>query len=256
MRTTRKPKNPVEYSDILVRNLAGLIRHTFKQERDYLEHLSVTERHSEGTFEKWAPKDIIAHNMYWRRRCNETLAYTLRGIPAPEYADYNQMNAENYVQYQNTPLLTIVKEAEQTVIALSDNLARFTAEDLLTSDKYPWQKGHPLIGYVLSNGAIHPITHIAASYIAYGMGQYAVDIQERLLDDVLRLTDVPDVIALCQYDLACMYANSNMPAKVFPLLEAAFVARPELVAWSQEDADLDPIRADERYLTLIQKPQA
>jgi len=28
------------------------------------------------------------------------------------------------------------------------------------------------------------------------------------------------------------------------------------VAWSQEDAELAPIRADERYLNLIQKPQA
>lgn len=256
MRPPHKAKKNVEYSDITVRKLAGLIRHTYKQEKDYLEDLSVTERQSEGTFEKWAPKDIIAHNMYWRRRCIESLAYALRDQPAPTYPDYNQMNAENFKQYQMSSLQSILKEAEQTVISLSDSLARFTAADLLSPERYLWLKGHPMISYVLSNGAIHPITHIAGSYIQYGQPKSATEIQENLLKDVLGLTDDSHVIGLCQYDLACMYAGTNAADKALELLEKAFIRQPELIAWSQQDADLDAIRGDERYLKLIQPPTA
>ncbi len=231
----------------LIEQLSSLLRKAYQAELNLIHHLSEGERSAEGSFEKWAPKDALAHTTYWRRRAVETLAYAARNQPPPEYPHYDQANREVFFEKQSTPLQGLLREAESTLTALLDALKRFEERDLSDPNRYPWRNGIPLMSYLLGNAYIHVIHHLTQTYLALGDSLAAARLQQEAAQSLMQLDPGEEARGVLQYDIACLLAGSNDPQKAFDHLAEAFRLRPDLIAWAKQDPDLDPLRAFARF---------
>ncbi len=237
--------------DTLVTRLIGLIHRAQEALEDYLGSLSAGERAAQGTYEDWAPKDMIAHINYWRRRTVETLAYHSRGQQPPEYPDYEQVNRETFEENRRLPLEYHLRESRAVVKALDQVLSRFEDEDLTRPGRYPWRKGQPLISYVVSNAYLHPISHLCLRYLKIGDQAAAFQLQETALREVCELDDNPDLRNLALYDYACFLAQIGEIDQAIARLGEILPGSPGLAEWSQKDPDLANLHSDPRYLALI-----
>ena len=59
--------------------------------------------------------------------------------------------------------------------------------------------------------------------------------------------------AVIRYNLACHYAQVNMPDKALGSLRSALDLTPVLIGWSTKDPDLAPLHDDPRF-DAITKP--
>ncbi len=238
-------------SDSVVTRLIGLIYRAQEAEMDFLGNLSEGERAAQGTYENWAPKDLIAHTNYWRRRAVESLAYASREQNPPTYPDYEQLNSETFEENRGLPLEMQLREAKTVIKALIDALHRFDDEDLTDPQRYPWRKGQPLIAYVISNAYMHPITHLCQNYLKLGDQASAFRLQEAAIKDISEVDSNPASRSLAIYDLACFFAQTGNIDKAVEHLAEVLPHSPELAAWSRQDPDLAPLQKDPRYLDLV-----
>ncbi len=237
-------------SESLVTRLIRLAHRAQEAEEDYLSSLSEGERSAQGTFEDWAPKEVIAHINYWRRRAVETLAYHSREQPPPQYPDYEQLNHENFDANFGRSLEQHLRETRAILKSLEEVLNRFEDEDLTDPDRYPWRKGQPLISYVISNAYMHPISHLCQRYLKIGDQASAFRLQEAALRDVCEVDDSPAVRSLAVYDLACLFAQTGDVDQAIVKLSEILPGSPELLEWSRQDPDLANVHNDPRYLAL------
>lgn len=238
-------------SDSVVTRLIGLIYRAQEAELDFLGNLSEGERVAQGTYDNWAPKDLIAHTNYWRRRAVEALAYLSRGQNPPAYPEYEQVNRETFEENRDLPLEFQLRESKTTVRALIDALDRFDDEELTDPQRYPWRKGQPLIAYVISNAYMHPITHLCQNYLKLGDQASAFRLQEAAIKDISEVDANPASRSLAVYDLACFFAQTGNIDKAVENLAEVLPQSPELAAWSRQDPDLVVLQNDPRYLALV-----
>lgn len=237
--------------ETVVERLISLIFRAKEAEDDYLSSLSEGERVAQGSYENWAPKDLIAHTNYWRKRTVESLAYHSREQKPPDYPDYEEMNRENFEQNKSLPLELHMRESRVVIKALDEVLRRFDDEDLTSPDRYSWRKGVPLISSVISNGFLHPITHLCQNYIKLGDQAAAFQLQEFAIKEVSEVDDSLASRNLAKYDLACFFAQTGNIEKAIEQLAEVFPNAPDLAEWSQKDPDLTVLQKDPRYLALI-----
>ncbi len=239
--------------DTVVTRLIRLIHRAQEAVEDYVGSLSEGERSAQGTYEEWAPKDVIAHINYWRRRTVETLAYHSRELPPPQYPDYEQTNREIFEENCRLPLEHQMRESRAVVKALDEALSRFEDEDLTDPDRYPWREGQPLISYVVSNAYIHPISHLCLRYLKIGDQATVSQLQETALREVIEVDDSPLLRSLALYDHACLLAQSGSVDQAIALLSEILPGSPDLAEWSRKDPDLASLHNDPRYLALLDR---
>ena len=113
------------HSDSVISRLIRLIHFAQEAENDYLGILSVGERAAQGTYQEWAPKDMVAHTNYWRKRAIEMLAYLSREQQPPEYPSDEQVNRENFEENHDVPLEQLMRESRSILKAMEEALRRF-----------------------------------------------------------------------------------------------------------------------------------
>jgi tetratricopeptide (TPR) repeat protein len=251
MARMKKSKKEHMDSDSVISRLVALIYRAHEAEMDFIAGLSDGERAAQGTYEDWAPKDLIAHTNYWRKRAIESLAYLSRGQNPPEYPDYMQVNRENFEENGGLPLQYQLRESKVILKALIDALNRFDDEDLTDPDRYPWRKGQPLIAYVISNAYIHPITHLCQNYLKLGDQVSAQKLQEAAVTEISEVDPGPASRNLAVYDLACLFAQTGELEKALKYLAEVLPQSRELADWSRQDSDLAALHDDPRYLALV-----
>jgi hypothetical protein len=239
--------------DTVVTRLIRLIHRAQEAVDDYVGSLSDGERSAQGSYEDWAPKDVIAHINYWRRRTVETLAYHSREQPPPDYPDFEQINRETFEENRRLPLEYHLRESRAVVKALDEALSRFEDEDLTDPERYPWREGQPLISYVVSNAYIHPISHLCLRYLKIGDQATVSQLQETALREVSEVDDSPLLRSLALYDQACLLAQSGSVDQAIALLSEILPGSPDLVEWSRKDPDLTNLHNDPRYLVLLDR---
>jgi len=240
----------IEFESVVTR-LIRLIYHAQEAEDDYLSSLSEGERSARGTYQEWAPKDMIAHINYWRKRTIETLAYHSRGQQPPEYPDYELMNYENFEENLDIPLERLVRESRSTLKAMEEVLRRFEDEDLTNPVRYPWRNGQPLITLIANAAYLHILTHICQSYLKTGDQAAVFRLQQAACVNIHELDDHPVSREYNIYNLACFFAQTGNADKAIELLAKVLPASPALTEWARQDADLARLQDDPRYLALI-----
>jgi tetratricopeptide (TPR) repeat protein len=235
----------------LATNTMALVRKAYSAEEGFLNVVSDTERVAEGTFEHWAPKDLLAHNTYWRRRAVEAMAYVSRRQVPPEHPETDVANRQNFDEHVHTPLPALRKEAEATLTAFSDALARFTEQDLIDPQRNLAREGAPLIGYVMGNGYFHPLTHLCEAYRKLGDSRAAQRLADKALADLKGFSSSPLVNGINDYNLACLYVAIDSTDQALDQIEKALKLNPWAKALTRDDPDLAPLRGNPRFEELV-----
>ncbi len=113
---------------------------------------------------------------------------------------------------------------------------------LLEADRYPWRNGQPLLGMVMGNLFWHPKSHIAGYYQERGQVPPLGRMDENAVELSMRVDGTPQGRGVALYNLACYYATTGQTEKAMAPLIQSLELRPDLRAWSREDADLASLR--------------
>ena len=238
-------------TDSVVNRLIGLIYRAHEAEMDFIGGLSEGERAAQGTYENWAPKDMIAHTNYWRRRLVESLAYLSRDQQPPSYPEYERLNRETFEENRDLPLVYQLREYDSILKALLEGLNRFDEDDFTDPQRFPWRQGRPLIATVIYSVYVHPISHLCQYYLKLGDQANAIHLQETAINEISEVDASPASNNLAIYDLACLYAQIGDVDKAIEQLTRVLPQSRELSEWSQKDSDLAALHDDPRYLALI-----
>ena len=231
------------------KELTVLLEKGYQIEKEFIASLSDEERDAKGTFENWAPKDIIAHDFYWRKHHAEDVLDVL-ARKSPTQTEDDEINAGVYAQYKDqswdeieTLIGTGLKRMEEALATLS--------EDDLQSDKfYPWDQGRPLWRELVVNIYTHPIIHLSEWYIKRGNPARAAELYQEMTAQLTTLDASPDWQGTVRYNNACSFSLLGDKETAISELREALKLNPGLTEWSKQDPDFEPIRNEPEYQTL------
>jgi hypothetical protein len=223
-----------------------------RQELDNLiEQLTPEEKARRGSLRQWSAKDMLAHLTFWSGHFNRQIENALAGKPVPLAGEYtNQLN--DGVLYEHLEQPFEEARAEEAAIYLEFNriIDGLSPAELLDPKKFAYLDGRSLLERILGTHAYHPAFHISDYYIKAGHAEKARDLQEVLTE---RLSIFPNWKTNATYNLACFYSLNGFKQEAIEKLKVAFCEKPDLIEWSQQDSDIDPLRGMAEYQALIEK---
>ncbi len=230
--------------------LIDLLHQAHEIEHSTLAEQSETQRAANGSFKRWAAKDVIAHIAYWRERLTKNLAAQRRGEKAEGAEEFDEINAQVFEKNRDRTIDEIATEAERVFASFIAQVNEFSNEELTDPRPFGWYRERPLREAIQGNSYEHPLIHLSYFYLENGNAARAQQIQERMAANLRELDHSPGARGAVDYNLACFYALSGEPAKAISLLRGAFAARPDLLEWSKQDTDLDSLRMLPEYEAL------
>ncbi|MFI5274628.1 MAG: TPR end-of-group domain-containing protein [Ktedonobacterales bacterium] len=230
--------------------LVELLQQAWAEQQAMMDGLTGEQLAAVGTPAHWSAKEMVGHVVYWWRVQAERLnALAATGSHAPplDDAEVQRRNAEVFAACGAQPWERMRADALETHDALMAALQRVPAVALLEVGR----DGQWLWRTVLGNGYIHPQTHLAL--YARGGGDAAgwARILERASELLLQRLPLPAVQAIALYNIACIYAATGRPVEALARLRAALPLDPSVAEWSRHDTDLDPLRAQPEFQSLI-----
>jgi len=230
--------------------LIELVERASAEEQALLAKLSEEERSAPGQPDRWGPKDVIAHLAGWKARLAENLAAAAGGGELNRYDDYEAVNAREFIEYQHRPWQEVLARAADARRQLIEQIQARSEAELCGTQTLPWQGDRPLWRYIVGNGFVHPITHLAPILAEHGEPAYATELQEQAATLQRELDESKDWQGVVQYNLACHYALIGETDRAIEKLAQAFELNPTLVQASKQDSDLVSIRDEPRYRAL------
>ena len=229
--------------------LATLLQKGYQAEREFIAALSTGERNADGTFERWAAKDTIAHTSYWRKHHAENILAVLSG-ESPVQTDDDEINEGLYSQYKEHSWDEVETLARTSLKRMGEALAALSEDDLQRSDFYPWEGGRPLWREVVGNMYTHPILHLSDWHIKKGNTTRAAEMYQEMTGELTSLADSPEWLGTIRYNNACSFSLLGEKEKAISELREALALNPGLREWSKEDPDFDPIRNEAGYKAI------
>jgi tetratricopeptide (TPR) repeat protein len=236
--------------------LAALYRHEREEEERYIATMNDVEKSTTSTPEQWSSKDVFAHIAYWNGKIAGTLEHALRDETPEPFGELDVVNAEGYELYKDQDWSQTLLHHKQSAESLDTAISQLPEEKLVDPERFPWQRGRALWRSTVYVTYYHAMRHLAELYIGRGESTYAQQLQEQAAELQEQLDDAPGWRASVYYNLACYYAITGSRSKAIAGLEKAFELSPDLIAWSKSDSEIDPIRDDPGYLTLIPGPHS
>lgn len=240
----------------LVARLVALLRQGHADTILFGATLSPEQRERTGTVDAWAPKEYVGHMAYWRDRETERVHARGRGEPGTSYEDFQPLNTESFPELAAHTWDQAIERSRASVDAMVAALEALPKHVLREPVREPDPDGAPsVIEMVINNGYAHPEQHLGEMTAARGDAAGAQAIQRRALDALVALGAGPEIAANAQYNLACALAANGPRAEVIGLLRDSFAGNPRLIAWARQDTDLDPLRDDPNFQTLVGEGQ-
>ena len=229
--------------------LIALVERGQADEETFRAALSADERAQVGTAERWAPKEVIAHLGYWKRRQAERLGAIARGETPPDLTSWVTLNFESWPEHARLTWDESVARSDQATRDLIAALEAFPA-DLLT-DSVAREQSDIVANSTIGNGSGHVSVHMSDYYLSHGDTERAFRINRDALDAVIaaQLGDSP--VGAGHYNLACFCAANGRFADAVSELRQAFALRPDLIGWARDDHDLDRLRGDPAFAALF-----
>jgi hypothetical protein len=220
----------------LTSRVAALLRQGHTDAVAFGEALPAGERERTGTVDAWARG---------------------RGEEGQSYQDFQPLNTESFPDLAANTWEQAMERSRESTEALIAAIGALPDGGLLGPARTENEFGTvSLLEMVVNNGYTHPQQHLADMSVARGEAEAAARIQRRALDALLAFDAGPEIAANSRYNLACALAASGPRAEVIALLREAFTGNPRLIAWARQDTDLDPLREDPGFQTLVAEGQA
>lgn len=225
-------------------NLMALLNRARAAELAMLDNVSAQEREASGTFERWAPKEVLAHISFWRSRSLNNLARVQRGEEPDNTGEveFDEINRATFDRNVGRSLEDILAESNQVFEAFITQLNRFGDEELFERNRYPLPGGASVARRALGNAYDHAAAHVGNFYLQRGDRARAFELLEASTAALLEFDTSPEGRGNALYNLACFYSLAGDSDRAIELLREALMTRPDLVEWSKQDTDLDSLR--------------
>lgn len=231
--------------------LAALYRHEREVESRFVATLSDEEKARTGTTKNYSPKDIFAHIAYWNAMMAGTLEKAVRGETPEPYGEVDEANAENYKLSKDLSWSEVLDHLDRVTLSLMRALKALSSKALLDPARFPWQRGQSLWRSVVYVTYYHSMRHLAELYVARGDIESGHNVQKQAAKLQMELDDSQGWQASTHYNLACYFAVAGDGAGAIEELKQAFSLSPDLISWSKNDSDLELIKDDPGYLSLV-----
>jgi hypothetical protein len=186
----------------------------------------------------WSPKDVQGHLSFWKLRQAGRLVQRREGeIPAPPGSgDTDALNAIAHAERAAWDWAAVETEADLAHARLVAEVRAIDPEMLAATPA--------MVDGILGNSTTHALDHISRLGREHGIRGLTDDLTRtaRELGMSGRLPDSEAGTLL--YNVACYTALDGDLATARALLPDAFRLRPDLHAFSLEDADLAALRAE------------
>lgn len=219
-------------------------------EQNFANDLSDEQRSVIGTHDHWSAKDVLAHIATWKWRLSNYLLTVSQGEIPVRSEDFEKENAKIFVECRTQTWDDVLALMEHGYSSLLESLDLDVSADLESLAVLPWQDDRPLWRLIVSIGYSHPVFHLASLYTEFGDIERANKLHKEIEASLSELDDDPVWIGIIRYNLACHYSLNMETDKAISLLREALSLNPELIDWSKEDPDFEPIRDDPGYLAL------
>lgn len=223
-----------------------------RQELDtFCSSATPEEKKRRGSLEKWSASDVITHLTFWEEHLNSVLEKGMKGEKIPVAGDYfDRVNDGVLFAHIDQPFDEALAEEKAAYQEFKKFIESVAAEDLGDTEKYEFLEGRALLDRALGTHVYHTAFHIGDYYIKNGRREEALELQQKLTDMLVRF---PSWKANSIYNLACFYSLNGMKAEAIEKLKLAFKEKEDLIEWSKQDSDIDPIRGEVGYLELIKE---
>lgn len=230
--------------------LIAMTERSQAEEEAFRAAFSAEERQQVGAIDHWAPKEVIAHLGYWKRRQAERLTMSGRGETPPDSSNFQALNDESWPDHARLTWDEAVAQSDQATRDLITAIQQTPAGIWSDTDANVAQIDR-LMASTVGNTIGHVGEHMAEFYLSRGEQAQAYQARRRAADAVLALRLGPGSDSVAYYNLACFYAMQGQSAEALDGLRQAFALRSELIPWAREDHDLDGLRSDPAFQTLV-----
>lgn len=242
---------PEELTPIALRAaLVALLNQTQAREEAFRAEFSEAERQRVGTADDWAPKEVIAHLAYWKSRQALRVEAMARGEESPESEDWGMVNTETWPEHAQ---LTWDESAKRSDDAMRRLIAAIQSlpESALTNPDDQESEANLLFATTMGNAVGHVAEHMANHYRSIGQTERAARVQQDAVQEIIDAHIGSGAEGGARYNLACYYALHGQPSDAISELRVALAKRPDLVPWARQDHDLDGLRDDLAFQTLV-----
>jgi hypothetical protein len=230
--------------------LLELIERSREKTRGFWDTLSEDERAVVGTFEEWAPKDILGHITYWNNNQAVRLEAAAQNQEPETFDDYEHMNREIFDANLNRSWEDLLLYEDQTFERINTAVENLPADKLSDAELFEWNHGRPLWQGVGFNCYYHTLDHISGILFKRGEIEAAAELHEDIVKQMTALDDTENWRGTIIYNLACFYALHNQEGRALELLAKAFSLNTDLTEWSEQDNDLDSLRSLPEFKAL------
>jgi tetratricopeptide (TPR) repeat protein len=232
--------------------LLGHLQRAYDEETNLIAAAGDNELAQDGAPDDWAMKDVFAHIGSWKALIAERLDPANLDNPSPLYAlPVDEQNFQFYDEYAGHPWPEVRALIDRGYYNLRAAIEALPDEYLSEGDRFPWQDGRPLWQRIGHIGFYHPLYHLAELYRDRGDREQARALIVEATDGMSSLSGEAPYIGSYAYNLACFFALAGEKEQALKRLRQAFELRPDLIEWSKQDSDLDSLRDDLGYLTLL-----
>jgi tetratricopeptide (TPR) repeat protein len=219
------------------RRILDLLDHAYREEKAFVEALSVDERCVPGTPARWSAKDTVAHIAAWKLRAAHMLATLRSGEPGLDLESLERFNERVFREHLDLAWPEILVESARAYELLREQTEATPDAVLLAPEE---SEGHdePVWWFVVGVGCNHAVGHLAEYLFEQGDPARAIEMQEKLANPLLQLNASPAWRARVHYGLAIYYAAGALVGKAVEALKAAGRFDPALVERSKSDPHL------------------
>jgi hypothetical protein len=228
--------------------IIGLLNYIRGEQENFYASLPENERTRNGTWETWAPKDLVGHFTFWQNSLISILD-TLDQTP-PEQAPFEERNHANYLNNAARPWAEVYQDNARSYDGILTRVARLSDEDLKESKRFPRVPNGTLQTTILGNTYSHTATHLGELYDRYVAPGSGLEFQEKAAHMLIAADPTPYTRGFTLYNLACSYALSGDSGHTVELLNKAFADRPDLLEFSKEDTDFNLVRERPEFQAL------
>jgi hypothetical protein len=204
-----------------------------------------------GDWDRWAPKDVVAHTTSWKSYLLGQLQ-ALDGVIFAAGVETEVANRRTFDRNAARSWEEICGESETVTGQIIASVASLDEQTLFDPARFPELEGGTLAARILGNAYDHPLYHLMPLYVAHGAAPRVVEIQEEAARKRIELDPSPASRALALYNLACYQALAGNASRAIELLRESLPLREDLIAFSRGDPDLDSLRELPAYRALYE----
>jgi DinB superfamily len=232
------------------KSLIDALAAEFAHERSFIDGLPETSRHGHGTPDAWSAKDLQDHITAWKHQTVLRLREDPSAVVEESDEDTDRANAEFMAGSAAQSWETVLAAAHTTHATLNQALPELSDSELADTERYAWQDGLPLWRRLAGTLLLHPWMHLAEHAIERGQPDTAAAEALAMVENLEPVSGAPDWAGVIHYNAACILSRAGHLDQALDQLQAGLTIRPDMIAWSKQDSDLEPLRSDDRLASL------